>query len=147
MKNHTKVLQRKSPLALIDRQILNRAIKQRTNSNEPINEFLKIAQILSEDQNDSAKTRAEFIVRQCNGERCYEYFEKHQESWGIPNFQDHLVTVNEFKNGFLWTMKDYTTAFEENHQRVWSIINYLPDQCRWGGIRSLIGFFFDQFRA
>ena len=113
-----------SPLILVPKTLLKEAVDQRTNSEDPIERFLSIANFLDAQDNPVANTRGEFIKRQIAGEDCEPFFEAHKENWGIPKFCENLITVNEFKNGFLWVMKDYTTAFSENGNiREWHILS------------------------
>ncbi|MBT33791.1 MAG: hypothetical protein CMO01_29350 [Thalassobius sp.] len=109
-----RVLKVKSPLALIPRDLVDAIIEKRSEENEPIADFLLIAELLKKEKSESAKTRAEFIIKQCNGEFCEDYFEEHRDSWGIPTFAQNLISIKDFKNGFLWRMKSYTTAFEDD---------------------------------
>ncbi|WP_020527081.1 hypothetical protein [Flexithrix dorotheae] len=115
-----KILEIKSPLSLLPRAVLDEAIRKRSNTHDPILDFKTIADYLYKTNIHHAKTRAEFILRHCEGEDCEGFFEQHRESWGLPKFREDLVTINEFKNGFLWRMKDYTTAFaEDGYTRNW----------------------------
>jgi hypothetical protein len=109
-----------SPLLLLTHQ-LDKMIQVRTNDlTESINPYLTFADQLGQQPNDAAKTRAEFIKLQCDKKETKQFFEQHRESWGIPKFEEDLLTVDEFKNGFLWTFRDHSTSwYEDAEARDW----------------------------
>jgi hypothetical protein len=102
-------------------ELVNNAIRERTNClTEPINAHLELAEKLSQLDNNEARTRAKFIRLQCGGIDAEDFFETHRESWGIPKFQENLVTVDDFRNGFLWKFRDHTTSWSEDMEaREW----------------------------
>ncbi|MEJ8817969.1 hypothetical protein [Lacibacter sp. H407] len=109
-----------SPLLLLPDQF-DTVIKERTNNLiETIDTYLNFADQLSELNSDAAKTRASFIRMQCGGNDTKEFFEQHRESWGIPKFEEELVTFEDFKNGFLYTFRDHSTSWcEDGEARDW----------------------------
>jgi len=109
-----------SPLLLLTEQ-LDTVIKARTNElSEPIDVYLDFADQLSRLVGDTAKTRAAFIRMQCGGIDTEDFFEQHRESWGIPKFEGDLLTVDDFKNGFLFTFRDHSTSWcEDGEAREW----------------------------
>jgi hypothetical protein len=57
---------------------------------------------------------------QCEQIDAENFLEKHRESWGIPKFPDYLVTVDDFKNGFLHTFRDHSTTWCEDWEvKIW----------------------------
>lgn len=103
-----------SPLLLLGNQ-LDAAVHARNNRLlEPFDIYLDIADQLLQQDNDVAKTRASFIKMQCGGIDTEDFFEQHRESWGIPKFEEDLVTVHDFKNGFLFTFRDHSTSWSED---------------------------------
>lgn len=109
-----------SPLLLLTNQ-LDKIIKVRTNDlTESINPYLTFADQLEQQSNEAAKTRAEFIKMQCGKKDTNQFFEQHRESWGIPKFEEDLLTVDDFKNGFLWIFRDHSTSWcEDGEARDW----------------------------
>lgn len=100
---------------------LDKIIQIRTNDlSESINPYLSFAEQLRQQPDDRAKARAEFIRLQCNKEDARQFFELHRESWGIPKFEEDLLTVDDFENGFLWTFRDHSTSWcEDSEARDW----------------------------
>lgn len=109
-----------SPLLLLPERLAI-VIKTRTNDlSETTDAYLDFADQLSQLDCDSAKTRAAFIRMQCGGIDTEDFFEQHHESWGIPKFEEDLVTVDDFKNGFLYTFRDHSTSWcEDGEARDW----------------------------
>lgn len=109
-----------SSLLLLPDQ-LDTIINARTSDlSERINVYLDFADQLSQQNSVAAKTRAAFIRMQCSGIDTEEFFEQHRESWGIPKFEEDLVTVDDFKKGFLYTFRDHSTSWgEDNEAREW----------------------------
>jgi hypothetical protein len=57
---------------------------------------------------------------QCGGIDTQDFFEQHRESWGIPKFEEDLLTVEDFKKGFLYTFRDHSTSWcEDGEARDW----------------------------
>jgi hypothetical protein len=101
--------------------IINNRTSDLSESTEP---YFKFADMLSQFHNNAAKSRAEYIRMQCRGIPTKAFFEKHQESWGIPKFKEELVTDDDFKNGFLYTFRDHTTSWcEDTEARQWFFKN------------------------
>jgi len=109
-----------SPFLLLPDQ-LDAVIKSRTSDmHETIDVYLDFAYKLSLLDKDGAKTRAEFIRMQCGGIDTRDFFEEHRESWGIPKFEEALLTVDDFKNGFLFKFRDHSTSWcEDAEARDW----------------------------
>ena len=113
-----------SPLLLLTNQ-LETVIKARTNNlREPVDIYMDFAGRLSQLDNSPAKTRAAFIRMQCSGFDTKDFFEQHRESWGIPKFEEDLLTDDDFKNGFLFTFRDHSTSWcEDGEARNWFFNN------------------------
>ena len=66
-------------------------------------------------ETETAKSRATFIRNQDAGN-----FNANREAWGIPDFSEELVEVDDFKNGFLWKFRAHTTSWGDNqHADEW----------------------------
>jgi hypothetical protein len=62
-----------------------------------------------------SKSRADFILNQQANN-----FNKNRKSWGIPDFSEDLVTIDDFENGFLWRFRAHTTSWSHNqHADKW----------------------------
>ena len=109
-----------SPLLLL-RDQLDTVIKIRTDDlSEPNDIYLGFADQLSQLDSDTARTRAAFIRLQCGGIDTKDFFEQHRESWCIQKFDEDLVNVDDFKNGFLYTFRDHSTSWcEDGEARDW----------------------------
>jgi len=109
-----------SPLLLLPDQ-LDTVIRVGTSDlSEPIDFYLAFADQLSQFDHEAAKKRAAFIRMQCGGIDTEDFFEQHRESWGIPRFEEDLLTVDDFKNGFLFTFRDHSTSWcEDGEARQW----------------------------
>ncbi|GAB3858260.1 hypothetical protein GCM10028822_32950 [Hymenobacter terrigena] len=86
---------------------------------ENVGEFnklrLKLAQQLETLETEVSKSRAAFIRNQ-NAEN----FKANREAWGIPDFSEELVGIDDFKNGFLWRFRAHTTSWSHNqHADAW----------------------------
>ncbi|WBO83591.1 hypothetical protein [Hymenobacter yonginensis] len=77
---------------------------------------LVLAERLEAMASEVAKSRAEFIRQQIGGSVAEELFETWREKWGVPLFQEKLVDVSDFRNGFMWRFRDHTTSWSENQQ-------------------------------
>jgi len=76
---------------------------------------LKLAQRLEALETQASKSRAAFIRNQDA-----EHFNANREAWGIPNFSEELVEVDDFKNGFLWRFRAHTISWGDNqHADEW----------------------------
>lgn len=109
-----------SPLLLLPNQ-LETLIQARVNESPVrIDTYLDYADQLSRLDNETAKTRAAFIQMQCSGIHSELFFEKHRDSWGIPKFEEGLLTVEDFNDGFLHTFRDHSTSWcEDVNAREW----------------------------
>ena len=116
----TKISSLTSPLLLFPEES-NTIIAARTNnSGEPVDVYLDFADRLSHIDQEIAKTRAAFIRMQCDRLDAGDFFEENRESWGIPKFEQNLVNVDDFRNGFLLTFRDHSTSWNEDYQaREW----------------------------
>ena len=93
-------------------------------SNNRIEDLLLYANMLSDLGSASAKARAAFIRFQIGGIDADDIFEEYREGWSIPIFQEDLVSVQDFKNGFLRTFRDHTTSWaEDSEARNWFYTN------------------------
>ena len=109
-----------SPLLLLKESFDDLLKARESDSDESLNAFLSFAGKLETFNTDPAKTRAAFIRLQCQGINTEDLFIEYAESWGIPKFQEGLVTIDDFKNGFLWTFRDHTTSWcEDEEARTW----------------------------
>ncbi|MCM5530633.1 hypothetical protein [Parasegetibacter sp. NRK P23] len=79
-----------------------------------VDHCLGFAAELAELDNDAAKTRARFISMQCSGTYTKEFFNANRESWGIPIFEEELLSYTDFKNGFLFTFRDHSTSWSDD---------------------------------
>lgn len=113
-----------SPLLLLPNE-LDTVIQLRTNDlSESIDIYLDFAGKLSQLDNESARTRSAFIRMQCEGIDTEDFFEQHRESWGIPRFEEDLLMVDDYKNGFLFTFRDHSTSWcEDGKARDWFFKN------------------------
>ena len=103
-----------SPLLLLNAH-LDKLIQLRANdASEPTEDYLHFAERLTKLGNAAARSRAEFITMQCQRIECHDFFEAHCESWGIPKFEEDLLTASDFKNGFLFTFRDHSTSWGED---------------------------------
>jgi hypothetical protein len=94
---------------------LEKLINSRTlKLTEDIEPYLKVADDLEKTKLKELINRAEFIRRQCNGDLSDKFFNDNRESWGIPNFNEDLVTADDFKRGFLYKFRDHTTSWSDN---------------------------------
>jgi hypothetical protein len=113
-----------SPILLLPDQLRVIANLRINDLTDPTEVYLSFAHNLSKLASDTAKTRAEFITLQCNQIHADDFFEKHRESWGIPKFDEGLITIGDFKNGFLWTFRDHSTSWcEDQVARDWFFKN------------------------
>ena len=75
---------------------------------------LKEAALLETEGSPAARSRAAFIRTQLRGDTAEAFFARHREEWGIPEFEEELVTAADFKDGFMWRFQDHTTSWSEN---------------------------------
>jgi hypothetical protein len=89
-----------------------------------IEDLLFYASYLESSNADSIKARGTLIRLQCKGLEAEDLFEAYRESWGIPIFHENLLTVSDFKNGFLWKFRDHTSSWVEDQEaREWFYTN------------------------
>ncbi len=94
-----------------------------TESNS-VEDLLFYAGYLESSNVDSIKGRGTLIRLQCQGLEAEDLFEAYRESWGIPIFYENLLTVSDFKNGFLWKFRDHTSSWSEDQEaREWFYTN------------------------
>jgi len=94
---------------------LERLFQSRTHQlTEDTTFYLTIADELEISGDKELIKRAEFIRRQCNGDKANKLFNQYRESWGIPNFKEDLVTADDFERGFLYRFRDHTTSWSDN---------------------------------
>jgi hypothetical protein len=87
-----------------------------TNLSEPLDIYLKIINELEAINNPNNISRAKFITAQINGNRGKEIFDANREEWGINNFKEDILAVDDFKRGFLWCFRDHTTSWSDNQK-------------------------------
>lgn len=76
---------------------------------------LELANRLEALETKASKSRAAFIRNQDA-----ENFNANREAWGVPNFSEELVEIDDFKNGFLWRFRAHTTSWGDNqHADEW----------------------------
>ena len=94
-----------------------------TESNS-MEDLLLYASHLESSNVESIKARGTLIRLQCQGLEAEDLFEAYRESWGIPIFHENLLTVSDFKNGFLWKFRDHTSSWSEDQEaREWFYTN------------------------
>jgi hypothetical protein len=86
------------------------------NLSEPLDIYLKIVNELEAANNPNNISRAKFITEQINGNRGKEIFDANREEWGINNFEEDILAVDDFKRGFLWCFRDHTTSWRDNQK-------------------------------
>ena len=92
---------------------------------DSIEDLLFYASYLESSDVDSVKARGTLIRLQCQGLEAEDLFEAYRESWGIPIFQENLLTMSDFKNGFLWKFRDHTSSWGEDQEaRDWFYTNF-----------------------
>ena len=109
-----------SPLFFVKKDLHGILKARDIDSPHSMNLYLSVAKHLENLDTDAAKTRGAFIRLQCHGIDTEDMFEEYRESWGIPKYEDNLVSFSDFKNGFLWTFRDHSTSWmEEREARTW----------------------------
>ena len=92
--------------------------------NDSMEDLLFYASYLESSGAESIKARGTLIRLQCQGLEAEDLFEAYRESWGIPKFQEDLLTASDFRNGFLWTFRDHTSSWGEDQEaRDWFYTN------------------------
>jgi len=92
------------------------AVRRTNDLSEPLDLYLQIANELTESKLAANKTRAEFIRMQCEGAESENLFNRNREAWEIPNFDEDLITADDFKRGFLWCFRDHTPSWRQNQE-------------------------------
>lgn len=111
----------KSPLLLFPQQLEKIGF---IGWEDPTDTCLSFAECLSTLESEVAKSRASFIKMQCSQIDTREFFEQSRESWGIPKFKEDLLTLDDFRSGFLYTFRDHSTSWSENNEaRNWFFTN------------------------
>ena len=70
---------------------------------------LEISRRLRALKTDASQARATFILKQNEA-----VFNANREIWGVPSFGEDLVTLGDFKDGFLWRFRAHTTSWAHN---------------------------------
>ncbi|MGC4099778.1 hypothetical protein [Ferruginibacter sp.] len=86
------------------------------DQSEPVELYTKVAGELHASNRHNYITRANFIREQLNGREGEEIFDRFREDWGIWNFDEGILTVEDFKRGFLWRFRDHTTSWCDNQK-------------------------------
>lgn len=81
---------------------------------EPIEPYLEIAAEMEKINESRFITRALFIREQVNGNLGKEIFDQYCDDWDIWEFPEEILTVEDFKRGFLWKFRDHTTSWMAN---------------------------------
>lgn len=113
----------KSPLSLLPAELLI-TLSNSPDISEPTNAHYEIAAALKRIGTKESNSRAEFILQQCSGEPCEDFFAANCESWGIPIFKEDILNVRDFKFGFLFSFRDHTSSWCEDYAaREWFYTN------------------------
>ncbi len=89
----------------------------RTNNlSEPLDIYLKIINELEATNNPTYISRAKFINEQLSGNDVQEIFNANREAWGVDNFDEDILTADDFKRGFLFCFRDHTTSWSDNQK-------------------------------
>jgi hypothetical protein len=83
---------------------------------EPTELYIKVADELKSTNRHDYVSRANFILEQLNDKDGRETFDKFREDWGIWNFDETILKVDDFKRGFLWRFRDHTTSWADNQK-------------------------------
>ena len=83
---------------------------------EPTDLYFKFASDLQSTKRHNYISRASFILEQLNGGDDKALFDRHREDWDIWNFDENILTVEDFKRGFLWCFRDRTTSWNDNQK-------------------------------
>jgi hypothetical protein len=92
---------------------------------EPTDSYFKIAEELESINKHIFFARAKFILEQLNDRSRSDIFDEFREDWGIPNFSENILTVDDFKRGFLWRFRDHTTSWADNQKAKTWFLNSL----------------------
>ena len=97
-------------------QIEQLAITRNNDLTEPIEPYLQVAEQLEITNRHNYISRAKFVREQCGGRSGKELFDKFREDWDIWNFDEEILTVDDFKRGFLWRFRDHSTSWNDNQK-------------------------------
>jgi hypothetical protein len=115
-----KIIKVTSPLLLLADRLNELLAVIENGIGAPVDLCLGFAADLAKLDDEVAKARAKFISMQCLGIDTKEYFNANRESWGIPFFEDELISYKDFKNGFLFTFRDHSTCWSDDEEaRSW----------------------------
>lgn len=92
------------------------AVRRTNDFSEPVEPYLRFADKLEATYRHNYVSRAKFIREQCEGYTGEELFDKYRKDWDIWDFDENLVTVEDFKRGFLWRFRDHTTSWNDNQK-------------------------------
>lgn len=86
------------------------------NLSESIDIYFKVIDELQSTNRQNYVSRANFIREQLNNKSGKDLFDKFREDWGIWNFDENILTVDDFRRGFLWCFRDHTTSWNDNQK-------------------------------
>ena len=96
---------------------IEQLIASRTSElSEPLEIYYAITERLEQMNGDKYSSRANFIRQQCENFSAKEKFDKYRQEWGVDNFDEDIVSVNDFKRGFFYTFRDHTTSWSDNQK-------------------------------
>ncbi|GAA4733457.1 hypothetical protein [Flavisolibacter ginsenosidimutans] len=81
---------------------------------EPVSLYLSIAEELERHPGHEFKGRAAFIRDQCSGFDAGRLFQKYRKAWNIPLFAEGILDVSDFKRGFLYRFREYSTSWNDS---------------------------------
>ncbi|RYY65851.1 MAG: hypothetical protein EOO12_05875 [Chitinophagaceae bacterium] len=73
----------------------------------------QVAAELEKGSGHADKSRASFIRDQCAGFDGKAIFQKYAGRWGIPAFRDGLVSLADFRRGFLYRFRDHSNDWPD----------------------------------
>src|SRR6478672_859643 len=88
--------------------------ERKVDLSEPISLYLSIAEELERHSGHEFKGRAAFIRDQCNGFDAGRLFQKYRKAWDIPLFDEGILDVSDFKRGFLYRFREYSTSWNDS---------------------------------
>ena len=83
---------------------------------EPIEQYLAVAAEMEQTGQPHYITRSQFILQQVDGNLGEEIFDQYCEDWEVWKFPEQILTVEDFKRGFLWLFRDHTTSWSANEK-------------------------------
>lgn len=84
-----------------------------------LSEPLALYAAAARDLRGAAPARASFIEAQCRGEEAADLFDLYREAWDVPRFDEVVLNAGDFRRGFLWTFRDFTTSWADGAAREW----------------------------